>query len=64
MSVPILRAKIVQNTLILTFTSHWANFVDEKLIIFFLIFPRKQDLKFHANGDSLYEMSNPVSCEK
>ena len=31
--------------------------------IFFLIFPRKQDLTFHANclqGDNLHEMSDPV----
>ena len=39
----------------LTFTSYWANSADNKLEIFFffffffLIFPRKQDLTFHAN---------------
>ena len=27
----------------------WANLADLKLVIFFLIFPRKQDLTFHAN---------------
>ena len=35
-----------------------ANSADDKLMIFFLIFPRKQDLTFHAN---LHEMSKPVS---
>ena len=30
--------------------------------VIFLIFPRKQDLTFHAN--SLHEMSNPVFSEK
>ena len=34
-----------------------------------LIFPRKQDLTFHANclqrkGDNLHEISNPISWEK
>ena len=36
---------------------------DDKLVIFFLIYPRKQDLSFHMQksiGDSLHEMSNPV----
>ena len=32
----------------LTFTTPWANSADEKLVISSL-FPRKQDLKFHAN---------------
>ena len=27
----------------------WANAEDNKLVIFFLFFPRKQDLTFHAN---------------
>ena len=32
----------------LTFINLWANSSDDKFI-FFLIFPRKQDLTFHAN---------------
>ena len=36
--------------------------------IFFLIFPRKQDLTFHANclqfGDNLHEILNPVFLRK
>ena len=32
----------------LTFTTLWANSADNKLVISFLIFPRKQDLTFHA----------------
>ena len=30
--------------------------------IVFVIFPRKQDLIFHANWDNLHEMSSPVFC--
>ena len=32
-----------------TFTTLWAFSADDKLIILFLILPRKQDLTFHAN---------------
>ena len=38
----------------------WANSANNKLMIFFRIFPRKQNLTFHANvsiGDNLHEMS-------
>ena len=40
----------------------WGNSADDRLMIFFLFFPRKQDLTFHANclGDSLHEMSDPI----
>ena len=51
----------------LTFTTLWAYSVDVKLVIFFLFFPPKQDLTFHANSlhvDYLHEMSNPVYWEK
>ena len=33
----------------LTFTTLWANSADDRLMIFFLIFTKKQDLAFHAN---------------
>ena len=33
----------------LTFTTLRANSADDKLMIFFFVFPRKQDLAFHAN---------------
>ena len=33
---------------VFNFTALWANSADDKLIMF-LIFPRKQDLTFHAN---------------
>ena len=33
----------------LIFTTLWGNSADEKLVTFFLLFRRKQDLKFHAN---------------
>ena len=33
----------------LTFTTLWAFSADDKLMIFFLIFPSKLDLTFHAN---------------
>ena len=32
----------------LTFTTHLANSADDKLVIFFLIFSRKQNVTFHA----------------
>ena len=32
-----------------TFTTLWPNSADKKLVIFFLFFPEKQDLTFHAN---------------
>ena len=32
-----------------TFSTLWANSADDKLNIFIIIFPRKQDLTFHAN---------------
>ena len=35
--------------LVLTFIIFWANPADDKLMIFFLIFPRKQGLAFQAN---------------
>ena len=34
----------------LPFTTHWANSADDKPMIFFLIFPRKQTLIFYANS--------------
>ena len=33
----------------LTFTTLWAFSADDKMMLFFLFFPRKQDLTFHAN---------------
>ena len=51
----------------LTFTTLRANSADDKLICFF-IFPRKQDLIFHANclhyiGDNFHELAKPVFWE-
>ena len=40
----------------LTFTTHWADSADDKLVIFFLFFPEKRIL--HFSGDNLHEMSN------
>ena len=50
----------------LTFTTLWANSADDKLMIFFLFFTRKQNLTVHRklSGDNLHEMSNPVSGKK
>ena len=47
----------------LTFTTLWANSADDKLMIFFLFFTKKQNLTVHRklSGDNLLEMSNPVS---
>ena len=47
----------------LTLSTLGKIFSRQHLEIFFLIFPRKQDLTFHANclqGDNLHEMSDPV----
>ena len=33
----------------LAFSTLWTNAADDKLIIFFLFFPRKQNLTFYAN---------------
>ena len=41
--------KVQSNGKYLTFITHLANSADDKLVVFFLIFPRKQDLTFHAN---------------
>ena len=55
----------------LAFTTLWAFSVDDKLMIFFLFFPEKQDLTFHAgdnlhemSGDNLHEMAYPVFWDK
>ena len=32
-----------------SFITVWANSATDKFVIFFFIFPRKQDLTFHAN---------------
>ena len=48
----------------LTFTTLWANSAEDKLMIFYIIFPRKQVLTIHANSPSLHELSNPVFWEK
>ena len=53
--------------LCLTFTTLWANSANSKLMIFFLRFPRKQDLKFHANylqSRQFDEISKPVLLGK
>ena len=40
----------------------WADSADDMLMIFVWIFPKKQDLKVHANclQGNLHEMSKPV----
>ena len=48
--------KLVNYILSLTVTALWADSADDKLMIIFLVFPRKQDLTF--------EMSNPVFWKK
>ena len=40
---------ILSRAMVLTFTTVSAKSANEKLITFFFIFPRKQDLTFHAN---------------
>ena len=47
----------------LTFTTLWANSADDKLMIFFLFFTRKQSLTVHRklSRDNLHEVWNPVS---
>ena len=49
----------------LTFRMLGKNFSRRYFEIFFLFFPRKQDLSFYANcirnGDNLHNVSNPVS---
>ena len=42
----------------------WVKFSAGDVLKYFLLFPRKQILLFHANGDNLHEMSNPVFWEK
>ena len=46
MNWPLPLPGLIQQT---TFTTPWANSADNKLMTFFLIFPRKQVLTFHAN---------------
>ena len=48
----------------LPFTVLWANSANDKFIIFFLIFPRKQDLTFHAHGDKLYGIQESCFLRK
>ena len=54
----------------LTFTTHWAYSAEDKLVIFFRIFARKQDLIFHANylqlpiGENLHDCQILLSGEK
>ena len=52
---------VILSGIYLTFTTLWAFSADDKSMIFFLIFPRQQDLTL---GDNLHEMSNPVFWEK
>ena len=42
----------------LTFTTLWAYLADNKVILFFLFFQRKQALTFHANCLSLFSRKN------
>ena len=51
----------------LTFTTLWANSADNKLTIFFLIFPENRIWNFIqivSIGDNLHEMSKSVFWEK
>ena len=41
------------------FSTLLANSEDDKLMIFFLFFPRKHVLTIHESGDNLHEMSKP-----
>ena len=49
---------------ILTLNTLWANSADKKLMIYFLIFPRKQNMSFHANCLNLHEMSKLLFWKK
>ena len=49
----------------LTFTTLWANSADDNLLIYiyFLFFPTKQDLTFHANCLHLRQFArNVITC--
>ena len=46
-----------------TFTILWVNSADDKLIIFFLIFPKNRVWHFMqivSNEDNLHELSKPI----
>ena len=45
----------------ITFTTLWANSADDKLVIFFLIFPRKQAFACHANCLPWHVIANLVA---
>ena len=51
----------------LIFTTLWVYSADDKLMIFFFIFPENNIwhcIQIVSNGDSLYAMSNPIFWEK
>ena len=51
----------------LTFTTLWAFSADDKMMLFFLLFPENRVWHFMqivSLGDNLHEMSNPVFWEK
>ena len=44
----LLLSGVCQHVFYITYNTLWANSADDNLIIFFLFFPRKQDLTIHA----------------
>ena len=59
--------KLLSWNFLLIFTTLWANPADDKTDDIFLIFPRKQDLTFHANClkmPSLPNAENFTQCAK
>ena len=53
--------KLKFSRLTISITTLWAYSADDKLIVCFLVFPRKQVLTY---GDNLQEMSKPVFYDK
>ena len=54
---------LLAEVIVLTFTTLWADSADDKLMIFFLIFPENRIWHFiqiFSYGDNLHEVSNPI----
>ena len=57
-----MRRQTSNNFTIFNFTNLWAKSADDKLMIFFLIFPRKSALRFHVNHIT-QKISFEMSCK-
>ena len=53
----------LEYSVVLTFTTLWANLADYKLMVIFLILPKEKTLVFHT-GDNVHEIKSPMSGEK